>query len=268
MSPAKSRLDAHDSMKRALLLIALLALSAGCCLASPVAQDPKPAADAAACAALGCDNASTVCDLASQSCLCRRGFERPKAEQIRENPMFFTHMRLPVKEGEARGDPSQWEFPEPNATHCWDVDECVRGGCADGCQNLPGSFLCECPIPGTRAVLHHQRRTSADIEAGDNAVCADVDECAQQDGTTHECAESATCVNLDAASAEVLPRHPLTGEAVGYKCECKGDTTPHPVLNGLTPHGCVPPGALPGPCGDDADAATPDEPAGSRGDEL
>lgn len=255
-------------MKRSLFLVLALALSAACSLAAPTEDDSQPAANAAACDALGCDRESTVCDLASSTCQCRKGFERPKSVQIQENPMFFTHMRLPAKEGEVRGDPSLWKFPTPNTTHCWDVDECVRGGCADGCQNLPGSFTCECPIPGTRAVLHDQRRTSADIEAGEDAVCVDVDECAQQDGVTHECAERAICVNIDAAAEGILPRHPLTGEAVGYRCECTGDTTPHPVLKGLTPHGCMPPGALPGPCGEDDDAATADEAIAPHGDEL
>lgn len=258
-------------MKRALLVLAV-ALTAAASQPTAAYEDPPKTgvSAAAACEDLGCDGASTTCDVESGACLCRKGFERPKPEQIRENPMFFTHMRLPVKEGEARGDPSQWEFPQPNATHCWDVDECVRGGCADGCQNLPGSFTCDCPTPGTRAVLHDQRRTSADVDAGDVAICADVDECAQQNGATHECADSAKCVNIDATSdQQQLPRHPLTGEAVGYKCECTGDMTPHPVLNGLTPHGCMPPGALPGPCCDDAaHDTTSDEFTAPHGDEL
>jgi hypothetical protein len=200
-----------------------------------------------------CDKISTECVSKGGDgpvCACKPGFARGNLEALEQDPPSYEHIRLRLSDEQdipswamhlvvEHSASPEWVIPRPNATHCWDVNECADASkCGDMCTNSPGSFNCGCKV-GTKVGSYDPHTKQL--------VCVDLDECSEDGGNTHsDCAISATCVNID-AMAEDLPVHPMSGFSVGYRCECRDGTVPHPVLLGYSPSGCIPPGAVPGP---------------------
>lgn len=206
-----------------------------------------------------CNGTTTTCSDADGECRCKPGYQKVTIDDLKANPHSFVAFRIrspsetaqsgiaPESGGkttriEVEADDA-WIFPAPEDSSCWDIDECAQGMCGEGCINGPGSFQCDCP-PGT---------ITRDDETvlGSKPVCTDLDECQLPGGTGHDCHASANCINIDVLSGPPeqpsTVEHPLTGEAIGYRCECDETKEMHPILLGHTAGGCMPIGAIPGP---------------------
>ncbi|MGB0592419.1 MAG: acetylxylan esterase [Myxococcota bacterium] len=140
-----------------------------------------------------------------------------------------------------RGDTPCVGVLEGDAIVCDDVDECLtdNGGCAHGCENLEGTFVCSCDAGYALAV--------------DGLSCDDVDECMSDNAG---CAQD--CINVD-GGVSCGCHDGFTLNADGVSCddidECAdaalNDCAPdEPCANtsGAFVCGCVPPACQPEGC--------------------